>query len=493
MPITASILYNLVQCPQRVALDALGDPSRRDSTSPFVKLLWEHGTLYERETIADLKQTFVDLSGFEGKEKEQHTLEALLRGEPLIYSGRISADDLIGIPDLLRKEAGGYIAGDIKAAAAEEGGGADDTEGKLKLHYAVQLALYVDILERLNLSAGRRAFIWDIHGEEVLYDLAAPQSERKPDSLWDEYQATLATARAILATEVVPQPAYSGICKQCHWYTLCIEQLVADDDLTVIPHLGRTVRDSMCSTIATVTDLSNANPEGFINGKRTIFRGLGADRLKLFHSRAVMLKSSLPKPYLRADVKLPLSSVELFFDVEVDPLRDICYLHGIVERREGINSSERFIAFFAPDVSAQAEKAAFADAYHYLSGELNGVIYFYSKYERTIYRKLQAKYPDVCTVDDIEQLFDSEKAIDLYGDVVLKATEWPTLDHSIKTIAKYLGFTWRDTHPSGAAAVEWFDRWCREKDPAIKQRILDYNEDDCRATRVLLDGIRALD
>ena len=27
---------------------------------------------------------------------------------------------------------------------------------------------------------------------------------------------------------------------------------------------------------------------------------------------------------------------------------------------------------------------------------------------------------------------------------------------------------------------------------ALKQRILDYNEDDCRATRVLLDGIRGL-
>jgi predicted RecB family nuclease len=63
---------------------------------------------------------------------------------------------------------------------------------------------------------------------------------------------------------------------------------------------------------------------------------------------------------------------------------------------------------------------------------------------------------------------------------------------TLKTLAEYLGFTWRDAHPSGAAAVEWFDRWCRERDPAVKQRILEYNEDDCRATRVLLDGIRDL-
>jgi hypothetical protein len=75
---------------------------------------------------------------------------------------------------------------------------------------------------------------------------------------------------------------------------------------------------------------------------------------------------------------------------------------------------------------------------------------------------------------------------------VLQATEWPTRNHSIKTLAKYLGFEWRDGHPSGAASVELFDRWCRERDPALKQRLLQYNEDDCRATRVLLDGIRSL-
>jgi hypothetical protein len=74
----------------------------------------------------------------------------------------------------------------------------------------------------------------------------------------------------------------------------------------------------------------------------------------------------------------------------------------------------------------------------------------------------------------------------------LKGTEWPTRDHSIKTLANYLGFTWRDRHPSGAASIEWFDRWCRERNPDVKKRILDYNEDDCRATRFVLDGIRSL-
>jgi predicted RecB family nuclease len=491
MPITASVLYDLVHCPQRVALDAFGDPTARDEINAFVRLLWERGTLFERETIAKLKQPFLDLSGFEGEEKEAQTLQAMQQAEPLIYAGRITADDLLGVPDLLRKENGGYIPGDIKAAAGEEGA-SEETDGKPKIHYAAQLGLYIDILERLRLSAGRRGFVWDIHGDEVPYDFVSPQGPKKPETLWDEYQSALAEARAILARQITPQAAYSSVCKLCHWYSACVGQLTAADDLTLIPSLGRSLRDTMQSTVSTIAELAALNPDGFIDGKKTTFKGLGADRLRLFHARAVMLKGQPPKAYLRAPVSLRVTPVELFFDIEVDPLRDICYLHGVVERHGGRNDSERFVHFFAPEVTADAEREAFAEAYAYLSRQPDAAIYIYSKYERTHYRKLQAKYPQVCSVEDIELLFQPTRTIDLYGDVVIKATEWPTLDHSIKTLAKHLGFAWRDHHPSGAAAVEWFDRWCRERTPEVKQRIIDYNEDDCRATRVLLDGIRGL-
>jgi predicted RecB family nuclease len=491
MPITASVLYDLVNCPQRVALDAFGDPAARDETNAFVRLLWERGTLFERETISELKQPFLDLSGIQGAEKERLTLEAMQRGDPLIYSGRIGADDLLGVPDLLRKEVGGYVPGDIKSGAGEEGGG-EDADGKPKVHYAVQLGLYIDVLERLKLSAGRRAFVWDIHGDEVAYDFASPQGPRKPETLWNEYQAALVEARAILARQITPLGAYSGVCKLCHWYNFCVAQLTAADDLTIIPYLGRSLRDTMQSSVSTVAELAESNPEAFLNGEQTIFPGLGSDRLRIFQARATMLKEAVPRPYLRAPITLRVAPVELFFDIEVDPLRDICYLHGVVERRDGNNASERFVYFFAPEVTPDAERDAFAQAFAYLSQHKEAAIYYYSKYERTIYRKLQAKYPEVCSSADIEQLFESARAIDLYGDVVIKATEWPTRDHSIKTLARYLDFTWRDVHPSGAASIEWFDRWCRERDPAVRQRILDYNEDDCRATRVLLDGIRAL-
>jgi len=152
--ITASMLYDLVACPHRVAMDLYGDPAQRDEPNPFVKMLWERGSLYEREVIAGLELSFLDLSAYAGDEKERLTLEAMQRGEKLIYSGRIQEAGLLGDPDLLRKETGGYIAGDIKSGAGEEG---PDDDPSPKVHYAVQLALYTDILERKGLSPGRRA------------------------------------------------------------------------------------------------------------------------------------------------------------------------------------------------------------------------------------------------------------------------------------------------------------------------------------------------
>ena len=134
--------------------------------------------------------------------------------------------------------------------------------------------------------------------------------------------------------------------------------------------------------------------------------------------RAKLLSTKDAKPILRAPIQLPGYDRELFFDIEVDPMRDICYLHGFVERQGRDNATEKFVAFFADECTPAAERAAFAAAWAYMRASRPCAIYYYSKYERTIYRKLQQKYPDVCSAEEIEELFDPAHAIDLYYDVV---------------------------------------------------------------------------
>ncbi len=488
-PVTASMLYDLVACPHRVTMDLFGNPRERDEASPFVQLLWEKGSAYESEVMTGLAMRFLDLSRYGTDEKEQLTTEAMQRGEPLIYSGRVRSDGLLGDPDLLRKEGGGYIAGDIKSGSAEQG---PEDDARPKLHYAVQLGLYTDILERKRLSAGRRAFVWDIQGQEVVYDLEAVYGVREPRTLWQDYLDVLREAEGIVSRTTTTLPAYSATCKLCHWYSACVKRLRETDDLTTIPDLGRSKRDVMHGYVRTVRDFARTPIEKLLSGKKTLFAGIGPDSLRKFHDRARLLTDENARPFARAPIEFPKSERELFFDIEVDPMRDICYLHGFIERRGGDNATEGFFAAFASDASPKGEEEAFAQAWAYVQERRPCVIYYYSKYERTIYRKLQQKYPRVCSAADIEDLFDPRTAIDLYNDVVKKRTEWPTWDYSIKTLAKFLGFAWRDSNPSGAASIEWFDKWIETRDPSIRQRLLDYNEDDCRATRVLRDAIEEL-
>ncbi|GAI46664.1 unnamed protein product, partial [marine sediment metagenome] len=132
----------------------------------------------------------------------------------------------------------GYISGDIKSGSGLEGE-SDLSEGKPKLHYTVQLALYTDILERLDISAGRNPFIWDIHGREIEYDLNSSQSTRNPESWWSKYQNCLEAVSKIANHDLKTLPAYSGICKLCQWRTYCLKYLRKANDLTLIPELGR--------------------------------------------------------------------------------------------------------------------------------------------------------------------------------------------------------------------------------------------------------------
>ena len=483
MSITGSMLYDLVTCPHRLHMDTFADPSERGPISPFIQLLWNKGALHEDEIMAGLEAPFTDLSGYPGEEQEQKTREAMRRGDALIYSGRIRAGELLGIPDLLRREGGGYLAGDIKSGAGAEG---SEDLARPKKHYAVQLALYTDILERTGLSAGRKGFIWDIHGNEVDYDFSRPQTSRNPRTLWEEYEAVLSQARGILSGRRETRPAYAAICKLCHWHSACLKQLKGADDLTLIPELGRARRDVMIKSVPTVAALAESDPSEFVTGKKTTFRGIGPDTLDKFSERARLLAAGPgARPYLKQPLELPTTPVELFFDIEVDPMRDHCYLHGFVERRNGDSSNERFVYFFAEAATEEAEKQAFDQAWDFMRASRPRAIYYYAPYEKTIYRKLREKYPDVCSRQDLEALFDAADTVDLYTDVVRKSTEWPTHDYSLKTLARYLGFDWQDTDPSGASSIEWFHKWTDTGNESIRQRILTYNEDDCRATRVL--------
>jgi len=491
MTITASMLYSYTTCPHRVFLDCFGDPADRDEVSPFVELLWERGHAFEEETIAALDVPFLNLRGVPREQREELTLQAMREGKDLIYGGRISHGRLLGEPDLLRRTETGYEPGDIKSGVGVEGV-SENSDGKPKRHYAVQLALYSDILQQMGLSPSKSAFVWDIHGDEVEYDLSRSRGPRTKDSMWDEYGQTLVRVEDIVDQHVTTKPGLISDCLLCHWRSHCRREIVGADDLTLISELGRSRREKFPPDIATVADLARACLSDLVAGGKSVIPGIGEKTLRKYHARAVLQKQTSPAPYFTDEVQLPVSDMELFFDIETDPFRGLCYLHGFVERTGRASETEKYVAFFADEAIKEAERDAFAQAWAYVQARSTAVVYFYSHYERTIWKQLAHRYPDVAKEDDVTALFEQERFVDLYSDIVKSRMIWPTYSLSLKTLAAFLGFKWRDTDPSGAGSIQWFHEWVETGDNSIRKRILEYNEDDCRAMRVLVDAVSTL-
>lgn len=489
-PVTASMLYDLATCDHRVHLDLFGDPAMRDPASAFVEMLWREGAAHKAEVLSAVAAApnTVDLRDAPTDGRRALTAQALDAAAPLVLGGEIAAEGLLARPDVLRLGPAGHVPGDVKAGAAADG------TGRPKAAYANQVALAADVLVRTGRLAAPSGFIWDRRGEEVALDFGTVHGKRRPETLWDAYGRARDAAAAI-AAGAQTRPGARAACKLCRWHGHCREALVAADDITLVPLLGPALRETLAQAVGTVTALASIDlAASTLPGGRTVFPGIGADRLARFRDRARLLADPTPGAYARQPLPLARRPVELFLDIEVDPFGNRTYLHGVVERRthpDGIQT-ERFTAHFMEDQTAAEEARAFADAMAQLTAEPDAAIYYWSPYERVMYRALQARHPQVCDRGHVEALFASPHTIDLLNDVVAPMTDWPLHDHSIKTIAKHLGFRWRDAEPSGAASIEWFRRWLESKDAAVRRRIEEYNEDDCVATRVVLDGLLSL-
>jgi hypothetical protein len=84
---------------------------------------------------------------------------------------------------------------------------------------------------------------------------------------------------------------------------------------------------------------------------------IGPDTLRRLHARAPLMVRPKATPYFRDPIDMPPVGLELFFDIETDPLRNFCYLHGFVVRRNGEAATERFVSFFAEAETAAREAA----------------------------------------------------------------------------------------------------------------------------------------
>jgi predicted RecB family nuclease len=112
-------------------------------------------------------------------------------------------------------------------------------------------------------------------------------------------------------------------------------------------------------------------------------------------------------------------------------------------------------------------------------------VYIYSHHEKTNLEKLAAKYGGSIELDHFISRF-----VDLLP-VVKRCVVFPTDSTSLKPLARFVGFDWRDTDPGGSQSMAWWAEYIGDPvdKAALRERVIAYNEDDVWATFALRDWL----
>jgi uncharacterized protein len=204
-------------------------------------------------------------------------------------------------------------------------------------------------------------------------------------------------------------------------------------------------------------------------------KGAGAKTLLRAQLQAKALIENKIVPL--SHVSVPNSEVKIYFDIEGDPFLKVEYLFGfwVVDGK-----NLPYFKYFLAEQPADEEKM-WNNFLSWLedSSFSNYKVYHYHNYERTHVNKLIERYGSAPKLDGFMTNF-----VDL-AEIVKETVIFPIYFYSIKDIAKYLKFKWQHQKAGGAQSIFWYEKWLETNDKEVLQDIINYNEDDVKATEFL--------
>jgi predicted RecB family nuclease len=471
-PLTARTVASCLDSPYSVYCEKFVDKEEKDEISEYDQLLFKKGNDHETNVVREKYPDAVSVSfespeiGFRSTVKSMVSGDDILHAMPMYYL----PNGVYGIPDMLEKsDAGGSVFGDYHYTVTEV-----KVAKNIKKSHLIQGAFYNYLLGAIQGTTPKTFFIIDGNGEKNEHDYL-------------EYEPTLmeliGNARDILNGEQV-SPTYNS-CK-FPWKSYCDKKAIEASDISLVDKLGARAKSQLYENYKTVEDISRAKILDLTSvdgvGNKTAINYINS--AKAIHSKTHIIID-------KDKIEFPQRRMEIFLDLEgIDPtsveegFEQIDYMIGILVRE---NSVERYTAFTANDTNHEEEMLL--EFLEFLKKQDDYAIYHYHHYEKTHMTKMMKKYE----VDDATQNLLLDNLIDIHK-VATSSVAFPTIGTGLKKIAPYLGFTWRHKDVNATESIAMYFDYV--KDPVANkanfQKIIDYNEDDCIATRVIKDWLASI-
>ncbi|RJQ19785.1 TM0106 family RecB-like putative nuclease [Candidatus Woesearchaeota archaeon] len=453
--ITGSTVGRYVTSPFLVWCDFFAPKDAKDPPSAYLHVLFERGIAHEKKVLDEQFGDALKIDAPSFEEGFRKVLELCGQGAKVLTQAPFFfvPEQIEGIFDVLERREGKrsifgdhyYIVKEIKSAK------------NMKREYILQAAFYNYLLGKVQGVTPEVFFLIDREGKEHSYEYSQFEAELK--NILDDIHA-IARGKDVSPT--------AKACKW-PWESYCIKRAVDADDVSILPSVGASAKEKLnAQGIFTVRDVLEKDFDGELTSTTK-------EKIRTY-ARAFVEK----KPQIIEVPKLQQSDVELFLDFEgTDELESeegmvkVDYLIGVLKRENGSVSFHPFVS-----ENLQGEKQMLDEFLEFMKQYPKAPIYHYGPYEKTHMRALGEKYginlwPIIKRMADI-----------LY--VVRKCVAFPTMGNSLKDIGKFLGYEWRGMADAQESIVLYLD-FLRTKDKKILQKIIDYNEDDVRATMVVKD------
>jgi uncharacterized protein len=486
MLLTAELLLNYQRCSRRAFLDVYGDIDQRDPPNDYLLKLMQDSREHQQIVLGERALHRPHYPAGDLILGAQTTLTLMQQGVEQIHQGVLLAETgeevtLVSTPDLLVKHPGQSIFGDWLYVP---------TEIKLgkrpKLEYQITVAFHVQVLAAVQGAWVENA--WLFLREKGMYAV----------DLWEmlpRMQSILADCISLLQQPQEPEVFIArNRCNLCHWFNHCYGIARERQHLSLLPGVTPPrYQQLQMLNLTSVEALANTNPKeleplpGF--GSETAHK-LVRQAQATQDDRAIALptifathptptsksaKSSLPLH------SLPTATVELYFDIEAEPTLDLVYLHGVL-MVDRLTQTQQFYPLLAE--RPEEEEQTWHNLLDLLWRYPEAPIFHFCPYEAQTMERLAERYGT--PPYRIQPLLP--RFVDLH-DWITQSVTLPVESYALKPIARWLGFNWRNPAANGAQSIFWYAQWLSTGDRSYLNAILDYNEDDCRATYQVKDWL----
>lgn len=488
MPLTASdivSLYRPTPCSLRLYLREHGVPESEPSA--FDQIIRTLGQVHEQKHLATLG-AYEDISVVQQGQRVSRTLEAIRNRVPVIYQGELECESaisgspvvIVGRPDFLIFDGGGYIIRDSKLSRKVD----DDHHEEISL----QLQLYGWLFERTVGTPAKRLQVHTGTGDVV-------------DVPHDGGAAALAKLAEVLAVKQMTTEPYEPVgwskCEAgCGYADRCWSQAVARQDVSLVMEVDQGLARQLHS-------IGITTPQGLVSALGVqhlsdLKRPWGARQQKVGKkSESILLNAKVlisGKEEFLAPATISAHDNYVMFDLEgMPPSQDELekvYLWGMKVYGKSPSKFMGVTSGFGADGDREGWNA-FLDAAKAIFAEYGDIPFVHwAIYERVHIDLYAKRYGDPNGI--AERVL--RNLLDLLP-VTKNSIVLPLPSYSLKVVEEYVGFERTQDEYGGSWAMGKFILATETDDETerngLMAEILRYNEEDLGATWAVFEWLRS--